>query len=911
MQRQLMTCDKSIPSRLVKCSCIVILTAYAVLFTWFEHAKAASVKVMVFPFEVLAQQDLDYLQTQIATVLARHLQVDGATIIELSESDRRELLQNPQGPAELRKIGRRYGVDRIIWGSFTQIGSGFSLDARLDQVQGKKPPESFNTQGRDLENLVTVLKSLSGKMGRQIFQRQLVEKIEIKGNRRIEADAILRVIESKPGKVYLETTVSKDIRTIFGMGYFDDVQAETEPFSDGIRIIFSVKEKPTIRYIDLKGNYLFDDEEVEESLTISTGSILNIFKIRNNIEQIESMYREKNYHSVKVDYEIEPLENNQADLKFIIDEGDKLYVTSIKFVGNKTFDEDDLKDVIETSEKGFFFWLTSSGDYDRTEADQDANRLSTFYLNQGYVNARVSEPRVDFTDEGIHIVFKIEEGQRYKVGSVDLKGDLILEKDLILKELSIGKETYYNREMVRQDVIYLGDLYGEKGYAYADIRPTTRQDDEKLSVDIMYTIDKRQQVYFENILISGNTRTRDKVIRRELRVNEQDLYDGKALKRSVRNLYRLDYFEDIKVNTQKGSADDKMVLKIDVTEKSTSMFQFGAGYSSEENLFLTASVNQRNFLGRSQKLKLQGQLGGSTTQYTLSFTEPWLFDIPLSATASLYDREKKYDGYNSHTVGGGVGVSYPVYDYTRIYWNYAYGVSDIVIEDEDEAPDAAIDLEGRNVTSSVGIGLGYDSRDRAFNPTEGSKHRISFEYAGLGGNIGFNKIVAETGWYIPLFWDFVGLVHGKAGYVYQNDDDKYLPDYERFYLGGINSLRGFKYRDVHVKETKTESVGPVWAPDASTREVEKKRGGERMVQFNIELIFPIAKEVGFMGVVFYDTGNVYEDQIDLGEMRSTYGGGFRWFSPLAPIRLEYGRIIDPKEGEDTNGRWEFTLGGAF
>jgi outer membrane protein insertion porin family len=903
-------CDKIISTRWIKYFGIIILTAFLVLFARLEPAKAAGVKVMVFPFDVLAQQDLDYLRNQIATVLAGHLQVDGATIIELSESDRQDILQNPQDSDRLRNIGRRYGADRIIWGSFTQIGNEFSLDARLDQVEGKGPPAAFDSQGRDLETLVTVLKSLSGKLGRQIFQRKLVEKIEIKGNRRIEADAILRVIESKPGNVYLDATVSEDIRAIFEMGYFDDVRVESEPLSGGKHLIFSVKEKPTIRYIDLKGNYLFDDEEVEESLTISTGSILNIFKIRSNIDQIESMYREKNYHNVKVGYEIEPLENNQADLKFIIDEGDKLYVTSITFVGNKTFDEDDLEDAIETSEKGFFFWLTSSGDYDPSMADQDTNRLSTFYLNQGYVNARVSEPSVDFTDEGIQIVFKIEEGQRYKVGSVDLQGDLIGEKDLILEKLNIGKETYYNREMVRQDVILLGDLYGEKGYAYADIRPTTRQDDEKLVVDIKYTIDQQQQVYFENIMISGNTRTRDKVIRRELKVHEQDLYNGKALKRSVRNLYRLDYFEDIKINTLKGSADDKMVLKIDVTEKPTSMFQFGAGYSSEENLFLTASINQRNFLGRSQRLKLQGQIGGSTTQYTLSFTEPWLMDIPLSTTVSLYDRDKEYSGYDSHTVGGGVGLSYPIFDYTRIYWNYAYGVDDIVIVDEDEAPDSAIELSGRNITSSVGIALGWDSRDRAFNTSEGSKHKISFEYAGLGGNIGFNKIIADTGWYIPLFWELVGFVHGRAGYVYQNDDEKALPDYERFYLGGINSLRGFKYRDIHIKETKTESFGPDWAPDASTREVEKKRGGERMVQFNIELIFPIAKEVGLMGVVFYDTGNVYDDGIELDEMRSTYGGGFRWFS-FVPIRLEYGRIIDPREGEDTNGRWEFTLGGTF
>lgn len=912
MQRYVTVYHRLVPSHRIMRSALVFFTLWAALLACSGNVSAASVNVLVFPFDVLAPQDLNYLRSQIATVLAGQLRSDGATIIELSDSDRQAVLEKPFDIGHLQTMGRNYGADHIIWGSFTQIGDGFSMDARLSRSQGHKTPTAFQSQGQNLENLVSVLKDLSSQMGRHIFQRKIVADVEIKGNNRIEADAILRVIQTKPGSVYKANTVSKDIKAIFGMGYFDDVSAETEPVRDGKRIIFRVKEKPTIRRIALKGNYLFKDEDIKESMTISTGSILNIFKIRTNIDQIVSMYHEKNYHSVKVDWEIEPLDNNQADLKFVIDEGAKLYVTSIVFEGNKAFSDDDLKDEIETSEKGFFFWLTSSGDYDRTQAEQDADRLNTFYLNQGYINARVGDPSVDFTEEGIHIRFKIEEGQRYKVGSVKIEGDVIFEKKPLLKKLHIGQETYFSREKIRQDIIMLSDLYGEQGYAHADIRPTTRRNDEERIVDITYTIDKRQQVYFENILISGNTRTRDKVIRRELRVHEQDLYNSKALKRSVRNLYRLDYFEDIKVNTLKGSDDDKMVLKIDVTEKATGMFQFGAGYSSEENFFLTGSISQRNFLGRSQTLKFQGQLGGSTTQYSVSFTEPWLFDIPLSSTVHVYDQEKEYeDAYDRHTIGGGLGLSYPVYDYTRLYWNFTYDISEINIINPDETPDSIIDLEGQNTTNSMTIALGWDSRDRVFNASEGSKHRLSFEYAGFGGNIGFNKFLAETGWYIPLFGDFVGFVHGEAGYVYRNSDDKSLPDYERFYLGGINSLRGFKYRGVHLTDTQTVSVGPDWATDVTTREEEKKIGGERMVQFNAEIIFPIAKEVGFMGLVFYDTGNVYDSQIDLADMRATYGAGIRWFSPMAPIRLEYGRILNPREGEDTNGRWEFTLGGAF
>ena len=889
-------------------ACVVLLT----LLTCIGVAPAAPVKVLVFPFEVHAPQNLDYLQTQIATVLAGHLQRDGVTIIELTEADQHAALKTANDINLLKIIGRKYEADRIIMGSFTQIGDGFSMDARLALPQEKTAPTAFHSQGRNLENLLKVLKDLSDQMGREIFQLEIVDKIEIEGNKRIESDAIMRVIQSKPGVVYQNKTVSEDIRTIFAMGYFDDVKAESETSAGGKGIIFRVKEKSTIRYVEYKGNHLFKDEEIQESMTISTGSILNIFKIRSNIEQIESMYREKNYHSVKVDWEIESLKNNQADLKFVIDEGAKLYVTSIQFEGNKAFSDEDLKDEIETSEKGFFFWLTSSGDYDRTQADQDANRLNAFYLNQGYIHARVGDPRVNFSEEGILIIFKVEEGARFKVGAVEIAGDLIMDKAQLLDKLRIGQQSYYSHEIVRQDVIMLGDVYGEQGYAHADILPTTKQNDEKLHVDITYRIEKRQQVYFENIQIGGNTRTRDKVIRRELTVHEQNLYNSKALKRSVRNLYRLDYFEDIKVNTLKGSADDKMVLKIDVTEKATGMFQFGAGYSSEENVFLMGSISQRNFLGRSQTLKFQGQIGGSTTQYTISFTEPWLFDIPLSTTLNVYDQDKEYESeYDRHTIGGGLGMSYPVYDYTRLYWSYAYDISDINILDEDLAPESIIDLEGTNTTNSMSIALGWDSRDRIFNPSEGSKHRVSFEYAGFGGNIGFNKFLAETGWYFPLFWDVVGFMHGKAGYVYKNSDNKALPDYERFYLGGINSLRGFKYRGVHLTETEAVNKGPDWDEEAIQKDEEKKFGGERMVQFNVELIFPIAKEVGFMGLVFYDTGNVYDSQIDLTEMRSTYGGGIRWFSPMAPIRLEYGRILNPRDGEDSDGRWEFTLGGAF
>ena len=857
---------------------------------------ADPIRVMVLPFSINATKDIGYLNTQIAELLADKLKQDGADIVKPDAETDQELLQGGMDLEKMRRIAQSHRLDRIIWGSFTLVGERFSLDVHTAEPRAGTPPMDFNAEGTQLENLLKVLNGLGQQISLKLFHREIVAEVRVKGNKRIESDAILRMVKTKAGAIYQKDQVSKDIKSIFEMGYFDDLRADAEPGPNGMIVTYYVKEKPTIRRIKISGNLHFDDEKIKENLTISTGAILNIFKLRNNIEQIESMYKEKNYHEVKVEYKILPLENNQADIEFKIDEGPKLYVTDIQFEGNKSFAAKKLKKIIQTSEKGFLYWLTSSGDLDRAKLDQDADLLTNFYLNNGYINARVGDPVVDIGKDSIHIIFKIEEGSRFKVGKIDIDGDLILAKTELLKDLSLSQATYFNREKLRTDVITLTDLYGNYGYAHADVRPIVKENQETLVVDITYEIKKNQEVYFEDILISGNTRTRDKVIRRELSVHEQERFDGAALKKSIRRLYRLDYFDDIKVDSIKGSSDDKMILKIDVTEKATGMFTFGAGYSSEESMFIVGSISQRNFLGRGQTLRLEGQFGGSTTRYNLSFTEPWLFDIPLSGTINAYDQEKELTTYDRHSKGGGFGVSYPVREFTRVYFSYNFDSSD-VYNIEDDADETIKELDGVNVTSSVSFALGYDSRDSVYMPTEGSKHSITYEYAGLGGDVGFDKYLVETGWYFPLFKGLIGFVHGKAGAVSKNSDDKILPDYEKFYLGGINSLRGFDYHGVHLTNVNSEGV-------------ETEVGGTRMVQFNFEIIIPIVKEMGVMGVVFYDAGNVYDDSFELGDLRRTAGYGFRWFSPLAPIRIEYGKILDRRDDEPS-GQWEFTMGGAF
>jgi outer membrane protein insertion porin family len=875
-------------------SVIVLIIALAVSPAGAANEPAG---VLILPFTINAPPELTYLGTQIPSILATHFEQDGARPILPGEMDQVNLLNIPTDPSGLLELGNKYKADRVVWGSFTLIGEGFSVDAHLLGSKTAGQPNAYHVSGSGIENLLNVLNDLARRISIDLFQRESIAEVIIKGNQRIETDAILRVIKSQVGSVYQPENASKDLRAIYNMGYFDDARVEAESGATGKIVTFHVKEKPTIRRIKFEGNSHFDSEKIKENMTLNTGAILNFFKIRSNIEQIESLYKGKNYHQIKVDYVVQPLENNQADLTFTIDEGPKLYVTRIAFEGNQAFDEDELKDEIKTSEKGFFYWLTTSGDLDRTTLDQDLARLNALYHNRGFIRARISDPQIDIGDEDIQISIKIDEGPQFKVGEVDVSGDLIKSKEELLTKLSISERNYYNREKVRNDVITLTDIYSDEGYANAEVKPLIQENTEALTVDITFAVQKNEQVYFEKILISGNTKTRDKVIRREMRVEEQKLFNGSALKRSMRNLHRLDYFEDIKVDLLKGSAEDQKVLKIEVKEKPTGTFSFGAGYSSAEQTFLIGSIAQRNFLGRGQILRFNGQFGQSTTRYDLSFTEPWFLDTRLSTTAEAYNQEKEVeDEYELNSMGGGLRFSYPVYDFTRLHWRYGYDITEIADVGE-EASDTIRRREGTNVTSLAAIALGYDSRDRFFNPTEGSKHNISFEYAGLGGDVGYNKYTLQSSVYIPLFWGLTGFLNARTGYVHGNSSDKWLPDYEKFYLGGINSLRGFGYRGVHLTEI-------------NQRGEETKIGGDHMIQFNAEIIFPIAAEAGVMGVVFYDTGNVYDGTIDFGDLRQSAGAGLRWFSPIAPIRLEYGRILDRREGEST-GRWEFTMGGAF
>ena len=878
---------------MIKCFILLFITAGG----FFPNAASGqqTVSVVILPFEVHASEELSYLQAEIPRVLATYLEQEGAKVLVL-DTDSVPLWREQIGSiSEINKLGNQTGADYVVWGSLTWIGQQFSLDVKLLASQEKKKPNLFSKDGKGIENFPASVEKIGDDISLILFKRVKVTQIVIKENDRIEEDAIRRVIKTKPGDIFNAKGISEDLKVIWAMGYFDDIRVEVQTMPEGKIVIFKVKEKPTLRRINISGNLkAFDDDEVKEVLTLKTGSILNFFQIKNNAGRIEELYKEENYHSVRVDYEISPQKKNQADLEYIIDEGSKTMIAKIAFEGNHAYSDGKLKGLMTTSEKNILSWMTSAGDLAQQNLDQDITQIRSYYHNNGFIQARVGEPQVEYKGNDIEITIKIDEGPQFKVGKVTADGDLIIPEALLLEKIKISEEEYYSREILRNDILALTDLYANEGYANADISPRIDQDQQKLEVQITFEISKGRQVYFEEIIICGNSKTRDKVIRRELRVYEQELFSAQRLKSSIRNLYRLEFFEDIKVNTAAGSAEGKKTLKIEVAEKSTGAFQFGAGFGNVEDFFGVASISERNLFGRGQKLAFEGKLGAQTQKFTLSFTEPWLFDIPLSARIEAYNWEYSFDTYDKDSVGANLRFSYPIFNYTRGSVGYDYYIADVG-SIADDAAESIRELEGENVKSAVKGALSYDSRNSTFSPTGGTLTSFSVEYAGVGGDIGFIKYLGETAWYHNPILDFIGVFHFKGGYVTQGAG-LLLPDYEKFYIGGIDTMRGFDRDDLSPRDANGDPVG-----------------GDKMVVFNFEIRYPIGKETGALVAAFFDTGDVYGDdeKLNLGDLRQSAGLGIKWFSPMGPINLYYGWILDPQPTDSGTGGWEFSMATSF
>ena len=811
----------------------------------------------------------------------------------------------PSSFEEIRKLAGLSGTDYLLYGSVTLLGRELSADIRVAKTKTPATPSPAFVQG-SAELVPELLDRLASQVQRIMAAPYFVDKVLVRGNRRIDTDAILQVLGTRPGTLFDPETISSDIKSVYRLGYFDDVQVDLQEGPNGKVVTFVVREKPAIRNITIKGNKAIKLEKIKDVLDLKPYSIIREKALQEAVEKIKGLYAGKGFVNTTVTVSVEPVSDQAADVVFEIEEGEKLQIKSISFQGNRHVKDGELKSLMETTEKDYkwipgikaivSFFKGQSPVLKWDALDRDLGRIAAFYHNKGYIDAKVGQPRVERRGKWLYITIPIDEGECYGVGRIEIQQDYFKDTRALLSRLELPGQSTFSQQILRQDILKLTDMFADQGFAYADITPRVTKDPEKKLVNIQLLVNKGPKVNFERIEIVGNTRTRDKVIRRELRVVELEPFSASGLRKSRQRLGRLGYFEEVNMTPSKGSREDLMDLKVQVKERPTGTFSIGAGYSSVDKLILMGEISQRNFLGKGQTLSFKGILGTQTNRYTFSFTEPYFRDTRLSLGTDLYNWERQYDDYTKNSTGGSVRSGYPLTDDLSIYLSFR--VDNTTLSDiSDNASQIIKESRDINSTRSMRLGLSYDTRNDFYNPTKGWNNGASVEYAGgvFGGDSAFIKLNGNLSYYRPIWNDFVGHLRFGIGYVTKGTGGE-LPVYERFFIGGMDSVRGFKWGTI-------SPIDPVSG---------ERVGGEYMGYLQTEVIFPLLKDMGLNGVVFYDMGNAWDKDsgYDIADLRKSVGCGIRWLSPMGPLRIEWGYNLDPRADEAASN-WDFRIGGSF
>lgn len=729
-------------------------------------------------------------------------------------------------------------------------------------------------------------------------QTDRIARIEITGNESIDRGAILNSVKSRENDPFNLDKLREDMKSIYKSGFFSDVQIDVKDSDRGKVVTFVVIERPPVKKIYVEGNKRIKTDDIRDKLKVKINAVMNIEKIKESMDEVKKLYASKGYYNARVTYEIVPEEGYDVGVKFLIDEPEKSFVKTITFTGNKNFRASKLKGYMTVREKGIFSWFTGSGILEEEALDDDRKRLEAFYSDNGYVRAKVGVPDVSLSKDGkyISILLPIEEGNIYTIGKVDFAGDLIFPKEVLQKDLLSKSGTTFRSSFYREDVIMLTDMHQDLGYAFTDISPLTLIDDDNKKIDLTFNIAKGEEIFVNRINILGNVRTRDKVIRRELRLAEGDRYSGTSIKRSKERLTNTQYFQQVDLKTIKTEEPDKVNLDVTVEEKPTGTFNISVGYSTSEKAIISGSISQQNLFGTGRKLFLNAAVGSITNDFNISFIDPYVFDLNLSAGFGLFNYTREMESYDYSQRGGNFTLIRPLTEFTKLSGRYRYERGNV----KNIEPDAGTYIQsqaGTTTISSVTLALSRNSIDNTMNPTRGMNGAISFELAGgpFGAQSDFYKAVGYYGQYLPAgFWNSQFFVKGTAGTV-RSYNGSMVPVYENFYVGGLQTVRGFKYGE----------AGPVDENDDPV-------GSRNELFFNFEWIFPIYAPAGLKGIVFFDVGHGFNDNKGflLEGARTSAGTGIRWFSPFGPIRIEIGFNLNPKKNEKRSV-FDFALGSQF
>jgi outer membrane protein insertion porin family len=740
-----------------------------------------------------------------------------------------------------------------------------------------------------------------------------ITAIEVKGNKSISSNTIISKVKTQVGSPYLENVISDDLKRLYLLGYFSDIKINTEDYKDGLKVIITVEERPVIEKISFSGirRITMKDEKLKSLLKSKETQCLDYPSLAEDVSTLKKMYEKMGYAQSDINYAVDvDKETNKAKVQFTVSENKKVKIKNIHVEGNKSFSSGRILKLIKTKRA----WLFNAGVLKEDVLKEDIERLESFYRRAGFTDVAVEYELKPDTRRPylLHITLKITEGKKYLVGNVTIQGNKdIREKDLLSRLSGCVPGNVFSEEAMKSDVIAIQGLYFDRGYISCQVQETTALNQDTGRIDILYGITENEVAYVDKINVRGNVKTKDVVIRREMRIYPGDRFDGDKLKRSKERLQNLGFFDEVSYDTQDTNIPNKKDLIVDVKESKTGAFSFGGGYSTVDEFIGFIEVEQKNFdwrnfpyfTGDGQDLRFRSSFGTLSQNFELSFTEPWVFDYPVSFGFDLYKRthERESDvgyGYDEAVTGGDMRLSKEISEFVKA--NISYRRDQIEISDV--SIDASSDLkkeEGKNTISSMTFGLTFDSRDNIFDTHKGNLLSGSVECAGgpFSGDKNFYKFFGRASHYVPLLKGSVLEFRGRVGVADPYGDSQEIPIYERFFAGGANTIRGYEER----------KIGPY---DPVSKD---PLGGESMLVGNIEYVYPL---VSFLkAAVFYDTGNTWSKMNDMGSggFKSGVGLGVRIRTPIGPMMLDYGIPLNKEPGEDSksDGRFHFSASHNF
>ena len=722
-----------------------------------------------------------------------------------------------------------------------------------------------------------------------IAQEAVITKISVEGNQKVEIGTILLQVESAVGETISNAQIEKDIKNVFRTGYFEDVSVVRL----GDELIFRVRERPAIRDVEIKGNDEVKKETVEEQLNLTARRFLDTRKIRLGIEELKKYYQEKGFYGTEVAFEVEEVGENQVDLTFDITEGEERVIREVSFEGNSAYSDKTLRKLVATARyKWWSSWITGNGVVKEENLERDVGLLTQHYLSTGYVDVKVSRARIEQIETGLRLVYQISEGEIFHYGKISASGDLIEEsEEKTLDGVASKQGAVFDVNNLREDAFAISEKFTDIGYAFVNVNPSTDIDRVNKIVNLTFVIDKGNLITVRRVEITGNKKTRDNVIRRSLKISEQELFSSSKIKRSQELLQRLGYFDEVTITPSPTDDPDMVDLDVAVREGNTGTFSAGAGVSSGDGFIVTSRISENNLFGSGTSLSMDINTGNRNKNYVLSFDNPRMYDTRWSLGVDALSVERVFDDFDREQKGGSIRVGYPLWFLGPKYlddvrFSLGYELVRISIDDVDkDAPQLVVDEQGDSTASSISPGIVRNTIDNPLDPTKGSRQNLKIEFAGIGGDQKFWLANVSNSVYYPLWKSPVGnfvfsnRIRFGWGDTFNGDT---FPLFRRFFPGGINSVRGFDSRELGPKDAEGNEFG-----------------GSKQFVTNFEVIFPLVESFGLKGVAFYDMGQAFDDEesIDFGDLRHAVGWGIRWRSPIAPIRVEIGYPLDKEEGD--------------